>query len=524
MGIASGLTSEGDRSRGASNEANRWMFNRGQNAFGRADQQYGAADWQQKYLDDFYGGMSQGQFGTADELTQRGRDIMPWLDPMLDRRMGRVGQMSSNYEGIGPVSDTTGALSQATDQYGAGINRTADAISGDITDLRGRSFGREGEFSRDLIGNYQGGFGALRGNADTSFGATSGATGEAYDKAMDYVRPGSEFRAATAARAFSPQVASTMMRLRRAGIDPASVEGQSLLRGVESSRARAMDDQLGGAYDRLGQLRINKAGQMGDIERDRLMNDQGLGLGELDAVTGEKLRSLGAQQGMDRDFTTMGMDNRNLAFDRETDYHRQRKDDALASRDLEERDVNNRNRFLDLANQEDAYASEQQLGRYNQGVDAQGRDIDYRLTGAQGYQQGANTRYNQANFQDQYGAGAFGQAQQGFDRTVAGAANPWTGVITGAAAAGLDAYAPGSGNIIRNATGQAPVSARTPGYNPNAANPGYYGGNYAANSAANYNLNTGNSFRAGGGSRWGTPPPPPPVAAQGPSRPPSLYR
>lgn len=376
---------------------------RAKDAWGRANSYYDQGNYFQDFLANQYTNMANGTFGSAADLTDRGREIMPWMDQMLADRRNRVNQQLENYNAIGPISATIGDHSGRYDEIGQNIGRNFDALSGDINDLSNRQFDREEGFNDTIRGNITGTYGALTGQNNDSYGGLMADARNTYDRAISDLGPGSEARAATAARAFAPQMASQMMRLRRAGIDPASSEAQSLLRNIEGQRSRALDDALGQANRDAANLRIDRFGVTSGLERERLGNERGLGLGQMDDLNRESERSLNARQGLDRDVTGMRMQNRQNYYQDTQNFNADRAANDLLYRNLRVDDVNNRNAGLERMNNEDAFAHDMQMSRFDAGVDARGRDIQYQQAGRAGLGDIRNNYYNQGNFQDQYG-------------------------------------------------------------------------------------------------------------------------
>lgn len=505
---AFGMSRYGRDARGRLEEGSRWQFDRAKNAIGRADDQYGRGDYFNNYLADRYGEMSRGRFGTAEDLTAEGNAIMPWLDPMMQDRLRRVGEMSDNYNAIGPISETIDQHSRRFDEMGGNIGRNYDALDTDITNLQTRSEDRENATHNDIVNNIQGGYGSLRSNNQAVYGSLLNDTRDTYNKAISDVMPGSIARSATAARAFAPQVASTMLRLRRAGIDPASSEAQALLRNVEGQRSRAMDDKLGESITDTNNLRLGRLDRTTGLTQDAHNNEIGFGLGEMGDMNREWERNLNNRQGIDRDMTGLKMDNRDVHFERGQNFLRDRGANDLLYRGMREQDVNNRNQFLERANEEDAFQHDLKMQRYNTGVDARGRDIDYQNQGLTGLGNVRDTSYNQANFQDNYARGSFGDAAQTDEMLWrdAQASGNWAGkLLTGIGATAADYFLPGSGQIIRGAAGQGQGQGaypsqgqgggygqyRTPNYNPNAPY-----------SSAQWDVNNVPRFRAGAPSSW----------------------
>lgn len=443
-----GMSKAGKDARGSSREIDRWMMDRGKNAYRRADKQYGKGDTLSDILQQEYGDLAKdpNAFGTPEELTETGGRIMPWVDRMVGDRGGRT---------EGTLSTRAGLL----DEMGGRIEDYGRQNETDITDLAKRLSTRDAGYHDDILDNTMSTYGRAKDNSSTEFGnlrrANSGLFGDltseagsTFDKAINMVRPGSEARAATAARAFAPQVSRVMQRLRAAGIDPRTPEGQSLLANVEGQRSRAMDDQLGDAISQTAGLTLDKFNTQSNLRREgaendrdmaikALLNDQGLSIDLLNSMTSEKLRSLAAQQGIDEDMVLRKMTNRG-------DVHRQKQD--LSGARMDEASYGR-----DLRNEDDLFEHDIKMQRYGAGSDLRGKNFDAQETGRSGLGQVMQTAYNQGNTQDQYGNQSMGQAKAGFDQThQQEAANAGWGkkMLGGFAKAGINYFAPGAAKFL----------------------------------------------------------------------------
>lgn len=448
-----GMSKEGKKAKGNSREIDDWLLQRGKDAYGRGDTQYGKGDAVSDVLQDEYGkiALDPNAFGTPEDLTATGGQVMPWVDQMIKDRGSRTSEM-------------LGDRGKLLDEQGRNIDTYGKQNENDIVEGGKRLSSRDQGYHEDILANQRDAYGGMRTNSNNSFGdqrtkneglfdklnTDAGAT---FDKSIEMVRPGSEARASTAARSFAPQVSRVMQRLRAAGIDPRTPEGQSLLANVEGQRSRAMDDQLGDAITATSNLNLQKfdtqsglqkegAANERDLALKQLLNDQGIGMEELNAMTTEKLRSLAQQQGIDDEMVMRKLTNRE-------DVHGQNQ--GLLDKRMTEAGIG-----YDAKNADDILANDLQLGRYHEGVDARGRNIGAQQTGREGLGGVMNTAYGQGNFQDQYGNQSFNQAKGGFDQThQQEAANAGWGkkLVLGGISAGLNAVAPGSGQVFSTMAG-----------------------------------------------------------------------
>jgi hypothetical protein len=217
-----------------------------------------------------------------------------------------------------------GNLDAVAKQLGISRDQARDIVE----DSYGRMAGREDTYSQDIINNILGSYGAaeeninrtygrLRGESGRTFDDLMGRSGTAFDESMEeleLLKPGSEAAAARSARAFAPEMARTMGRLRRAGVDPSSPQAANLLRQVGVARSRAIDDRLAEGTEkyidrktglRLGKedvhrgLGLGKLGSEVGLSRAQTGLTTDLGRERTGLVTGEKRRALGGLQNID---------------------------------------------------------------------------------------------------------------------------------------------------------------------------------------------------------------------------------
>jgi hypothetical protein len=206
----------------------------------------------------------------------------------------------------------------------ANLGEWKNAIGKGYTDQMGfadQMSGRNDQTNRDNMHNIGSEFGALRkqnwdrygqmqdentalygGLRDQARGVYQGAGQRA-----DYLKPASEAAQAMVGRAFSPQMASTAMRLQQAGLRPGDPQYEAAMSRVESARARGMDDDLAkrtsewvNTRNTLDQSGLNTdlglaqtgSGIGRDLSTKQLGTNMELGMGQLGATTTEANRWL----------------------------------------------------------------------------------------------------------------------------------------------------------------------------------------------------------------------------------------
>lgn len=419
-----GLSQSGKNSRGDSREIDRWLFDTGRQARGRADQQYETGEGIQNELLNRWRQQLGGGFGSTQSTNERGNEIMPWLDPMIQARNQRT-------------LETIGQRGGFLDEMGRNIGGTYGQNEADIINGTSRMAGRGMDFSNDIIGNMQGVYGSARQNSGNLFGSLGEEAGSTYDAAINSVAPGSEARAAAASRAFAPEVSRVHQQLRAAGIDSRSPEGMYLLSNVRGQRARSMDDRLADAIGQEAGLRIDKFNTRSALGREGMYNDQGLALAGLRDVSDEKLRAHLEQQGLDANMIDSIIANR-------TQQHGENQ--GLLGRRMDESSMNRQ-----AMNDDDLLAHELRMGRYGAGVDSQLRDqeSDRYREGQMGNLMGG--AFGQSNTQSGIYSQNMGQAKQGFENTLGQEErnSGWLKKILGGVATGaLNTIFPGSGGIV----------------------------------------------------------------------------
>ena len=296
------------------------------------------------------GGWNQTQandwLAKAQDLWGKTNQNFDWATEYWKNRAGQGAPSPSNIRGIGqeilPVDEAVAKLNEnqgrresaTTDAANAGTaaKEQIDYSTGHLAEQVAPTW----QLNQDSIETAYGNVGQL---ADTAYSDLVGTTNTTFDKAeadwnaaynelirrnagdrkiqldvgddmarrsmgyldewagdIETLKPGGEFAAARAARAFAPSMAAVSSRLRRAGVDPNSVQAASLIGGVETDRARAMDDAFAEGQETYvnarGQLTDAKTNLLGDyrdytsgVIRDALGNEIGVGTAKVGGQT-----------------------------------------------------------------------------------------------------------------------------------------------------------------------------------------------------------------------------------------------
>lgn len=545
MGSAWGLNDSGKDSAGWPREMGEWSEEQMRQWLERQNRFGNLGEWYAGDAGDYWGGRRADGIGSVEDAAGTGEAISPWMRDYIANQRGRRGAIRGREEGRRTADDYQNELSSRLDEMGVGIGNAYTDMEGEINDTARRAFERDEAASRDVVGNWQGTansqtgavndtwgglrgrnasvYGGLRGDNASTYAGIKGSGKESFGrqaKNLSLIRPGGTAQQGRVARSFAGQTADTMARLRRAGIDPNSPEAASLLRGVETSRSRAMDDAAAASTDSYvrsaNDLENNQLGFTTAAERARLENEIGLGTrefgNEADLATGqtdrtnrigdtattrvnaEMLRSAGTRSAIDRDRSDRTGTNLNTSFERGQNLARDRNDLTLWGRNAGMQDV-------DRMNQVDAGDDEAELqaggledtrfqrGLQFRGMDQAARDTAAREMGSIG-RDWTNNQFRAGQMAGQWGNQAT-QAHQTNLAMQAPKAGWGSRLLGGIAQAGLSLIPGGGmaanlarglgGAVIGGVTG-APAVQRpqggwgggfgTPPFNPNAGS--YY--------------------------------------------------
>lgn len=450
--------------------------------------------------------MEQG-FGTPEDIAGLGSRILPGVEGYNDSRSSRTQRLRDVAGALPNAAQVRGEMSGVLDQYGNSLTGDFASVQGDINDTFNRVDALQSGRERDIVGSIGDSYGAAQkavtdtykeniGDVGSTYGGLQTDAGNAYtdmlgsldpayaesQSRLDLLKPGSDARAARVARSYAPALASTVSRLRRAGIDPSSPEGSAALSRVETARARGMDDSLAADTERYvsgsNALTLNKLAQQLGLKSDQLNTKIGLGTNRLNTALG--LRSNQGQQtaglalGQGQDFRNemvrrsgeqtasqvnrlgANVNNQNQLTANLGNYFNQRMSLPGVERDMALQDYTIQSGLEDRANADDTNAINLILQRYGIGAGHQTADLSRKDVGGLGLNtaiQGRSSRGNAASGM----AGQFGgAAEQGFgnvlDREQAN--SNWLGKLIGSVGgAALNYFLPGSGSIVSGAMG-----------------------------------------------------------------------
>lgn len=187
------------------------------------------------------------------------------------RSTGRFGDLQGRSN-----SEYTGLQGRSTGKYDEMQNRSNQQFGS----LQNRATGRIDQLGNRTANMY----GGLRTDVDSTIKGLQGDNRGAYTDAAQYLQelnPAGDAAAARATRSWAPQIASTLGRLRAAGIDANSPEAASVLGRVKAQQSRAVEDAYTDAarnyVDRATSLRLDQEGVNRDLGMEALARRQGLG-------------------------------------------------------------------------------------------------------------------------------------------------------------------------------------------------------------------------------------------------------
>ena len=483
-----GMSDAGKEAGGFNREKGAWDFQQYKDWLAQSNRSGDLANLYTGNAADYWGQQQQNGWASPAATRLRGQEISPWADGAIATRRGRLNEIEAMQRGLRSADDIAGEMSGRLDEQGRSITGNFNDIQGTIDSTTGRLFGREEGASRDIINNIRDTGASMTGAVNDTFGglrrdnaATSGRLRADSDAAftniysdLESLKPGSEAATARTARSFAPQTSDTLMRLRRSGVDPNSVQAQSIMRGVESARSRAMDDTMADGNlkytDRLTSTRKDQLGFNTDNENSRLRNEMSLGTGQVDRTNsiadgvGKDFRgavrtSADNMNTIDGNRAAATINNLDTTTLRSMGLSDRRNALTGMQRDMNRKDNADLSNVLDRQNQEDLVAGGLYDEQFNQGNNWNILDRSVR-DGATGQLSQIGRDYRQSQFQGANTANAFGNSASqnygtAYDREAASAG--WGGrMLGGIAAAGLNMVAPGAGSLVTGAMGGMP--------------------------------------------------------------------
>jgi hypothetical protein len=370
-----GMSNAGREAGGFARESGAWNFQQFKDWLDQMNRFGNQANFYQDLFATHNTGKMNEGWRNPTQIRQQGQQISPWVQQAIDAANARLQTMLEQENGMPTGNDTANTMSGRLDEVAGGITRNFDDVQGDINGTAGRSFERQENLNRDVVNNIRDTSASMRGAVNDTFSGLRRDNAATAARAMDLgrgtfsenlrslelLRPGGTAQTARVARSFAPNIADTMTRLRRSGIDPNSPQAASALRQVETSRARAMDDASAqattGYVDRGNALRTQELGFLTDVDRDRLRTEADLGIGQVDRsnqISGnegeqfrqEQRRFTGAQQGIDEGRRDLSIGNLNRTSDQSNALQLQRMNLDLQRRGMTQEDADRISRIL----------------------------------------------------------------------------------------------------------------------------------------------------------------------------------
>lgn len=324
----------------------------------------GLFDWSRGY----WGDRANDGAPSIGAIRQNGESILPFAD-VLGRMWGRQQNINNDWGNVAKAWDIMPMLQNNLDLQTQNVNNNSDYTQGQINDtfnglgqretdatgdIRGR-IGGSYDNARDIIAGGYGG--ARKANQDT-YGDILSRTGNAFRdmrSEIEKLKPGGAFQQAQTARSFAPAMAAASGRLRRAGIDPNSMQAANVLGNVEADRARAQDDAAArGTSNYVSAANSLRAGELGATTNaltNRLNNDMNLGtteagmqgnlaLGRGRDLNNEVVRNLASMNGYDIGRFNANTANSQNTTNRLNDIIRARSNADLLGREMQMQDFN----------------------------------------------------------------------------------------------------------------------------------------------------------------------------------------
>lgn len=485
--------------------------------------------------------------GSPEEILALAEQIMPGVSEAIGNRQDRTNRLRGQAQGIPVADQVRGDMSSVLDQQGGNITGTYDDITGNTRDTISRRMRAAEGYGKDRVSNIRDvstGMnnltdeiqGKMGGNLDATMLGLQGKAGEAFGglidssdpafnemlKRVEAFKPGGEARASRVGRSFNPAYASVVNRLRRGGVELTSPEAIASLTRVDTARANAMDDSLAGDTERYvtasNAISRDKLVNKQDLVLQRLANSQGLSLDQLKTQlgldkdyrntkndiayqTGRDFRSeLSAQEKTQQDLDLlklkMDTDASNTAADRTTTLNNDRANLIKLGRDLGLQDFEIQQMLEDRANEDDLMGFKLKNEQFDRGMGYKGADLSRRDAGANALGDTSQRTLDSSLRWQGVGQDNAAAAQQGYNNVFqresanAGWGKKLIGAIGGAAA---DYFLPGSGSIVRGATGS--------GGGGSSANPFTSFGNlFKRQGASSLPLKTGSPMNPYGGT------------------------
>lgn len=504
---AFGLSKQGKKAQQGLTEIPDWFWEQAQKDFGRSDEEYTTGQGLRNDFIAYIREMIANGVGSPEEILALAEQIMPGVSEAIGNRQDRTNRLRGQAQTIPGTDQVRGEMSSVLDQEGGNITGTYDDVTGNTRDTIKRRMNASEGYGKDRVSNIRDvstGMntltdeiqGKMSGNLDATMLGLQGKAGEAFGglidasdpafnemlKRVEAFKPGGEARASRVGRSFNPAYASTVNRLRRGGVDLTSPEAIASLTRVDTARANAMDDSLAGDTERYvtasNSISRDKLGNKQDLVLQKLANSQGLSLDQLKTQlgldkdyrntkndiayqTGKDFRGeLSAQEKTQQDLDLlklkMDTDASNTAADRTTTLNNDRANLIKLGRQMGMEDFEIQQLLEDRANEDDLMGFKLKNEQFDRGMQFRLSDLARKDNAANALGNTANSAMDRSSRLSQQGSNNAGNAYDGYQNTFtresanAGWLKKLIGSLGGAAA---DYFLPGSGSIVRGATG-----------------------------------------------------------------------
>jgi len=491
--------------------------------------------------------------GSPEEILALAEQIMPGVSEAIGNRQERTNRLRGQAQTIPGADQVRGEMSSVLDQQGTNITGTYDAITGNTRDTIGRRMNASEGYGKDRVsnirdvstgmntltdeiqgkmsGNLDSTMLGLQKNAGEAFGGLIDSSDPAFDemlKRVEAFKPGGEARAARVGRSFNPAYASVVNRLRRGGTELTSPEAIASLTRVDTARANAMDDSLAGDTERYvtasNAISRDKLGNKQDLVLQKLANAQGLSLDQLKTQlgldkdyrntkndiayqTGRDFRNeLSTQEKTQQDLDLLKLkldtDASNNAADRTTDLNSARANLIKLGRQMGMEDFEIQRMLEDRANEDDLTGIQLKSDQFDKGMNYRLTDLARKDSGADRLGGTGQQMINDSMRWSAIGSDNAAAAMRGYGDTFAresanaGWGKKLIGAVGGAAA---DYFLPGSGSLVRGATGAGGWQGGQGGGNMFSSMKNWPTGNRGNNTAYNLPLKTGSPINPYGG-------------------------
>lgn len=495
-----GLSSAGKDAQGTLGEIPRWQWDQAKKAWGNSNDSTAAGKAKSDWATNYWKNKADNGFASTGAIRQTGAELMPGVDAAKANRWKRLGEQQTNWETTVPkagdimpkidanldqqggnigtnYTDNEGIIKQGT----ANLNYLADAAYQDNVNSISNSYdaaeSKMGAAYDEMGNRITGNFGNLIKESGDVY-SKMGANVDAWGRQIEDLKPGSEASVATTARQFAPAMSAAGGRLRRAGIDPNSIQAASVLGDVEARRAVAMDDKAAEGAETY----VNAQGQLVSAKNDVLgagfASKAGLTTGMTDRMTGLGTERAGIQTGLDlgrgKDFRGVVTDNRDVKMGVEgqdrglnlTNTNNsflqgqalldKRNDSTLLGRDLAMNDFNVTTGLSDKQNANELVDVGLDKEVTDAGMAWQKQDENTRDTGAAAVTQQGESDQNRGLAWQQSGNQSSGQAMDGYQGTLTReqANSGWLKkALLGAGSMAANYFLPGSGAFMSGAAG-----------------------------------------------------------------------